>query len=587
MKLVYLHGVGSGDTSQAWFEALNEALIAQGMPAIGVEDVIAPQYSDLLTSPDTQESIPKPTVDSEKSDSSAERARFVNRQIEAARVVGVDPSAESLGFPLPDLNASDAKVAVALKAMPKKLFAEEIKQIQTYVDRKGSRGAVLRRVLAEIPQQGEIVVVGHSLGSVVTVDLLSRLPIDVSVRRVVTIGSPAHTGLFAVSRRELIGNFPYTRTNSWLNFFSSLDPVTRGRGLASVFADVQDVRVSVGGIGHGSAMYVAQPCVARAIGSAFHQPTSTPRRTTWVTTDLTDDTAALVLELNFRYAVADSITDRKVKARFIEAMRINRLDLIAWIREADDAGLPLPRELHMLADDRTPKVPNYWSKAEIIEQLTILAFSNLTTPFEIDVSDARFKALPDFVESIGMPPEFGETLSGALRSFQKKLAKLAKPGVNWQRWAIVGAGVAIPTVGLIVGATAMTGGLAALGPRGMAGGPAAIGGTATTGAAITTAAIVAGRRQDRRMSSDELLLAVAVAYTQESLGHDFDEDLWFKASAAEGELSAQINSIEALSDSKAPSVTAMVTERDMIHNLMQLMESNGLAPQDVPRITRT
>ncbi|WP_045194200.1 hypothetical protein [Rhodococcus sp. B7740] len=115
----------------------------------------------------------------------------------------------------------------------------------------------------------------------------------------------------------------------------------------------------------------------------------------------------------------------------------------------------------------------------------------------------------------------------------------------------------------------------------MAGGIATIGGIAGTGAAITTAATVSGRRNTQRLSSEELLLAVAVAYAQKVLGHDFDEDLWDKASTAETELAAQINSVEGISDPKAPSVTAMIAERDTTQNLRKFMEANNLAPVDI------
>lgn len=594
MKLIYLHGVGDGDTSRAWLDALNTSLLAENLPVIDPKDVIAPHYSDLLLSPDASASIPKPTVNNEKSDISLERSKFINRQIEAARVVGADPSAQSLGFPLPDLNAMDAKLGAVLKGVPDKWFADEIKQIQAYVHQKGLRGALLTRILAAIPQQGEIVIVGHSLGSVVTVDLLSRLPEDVSVRRVVTIGSPAHTGLFAVSRRELIGNFPYSRTNSWLNFFSRRDPVTRARGLATVFADVQDIRVNIGKIGHGSAGYLEQPCVARAVGSAYHQSDLTPRRTTRVTTALTDDTAALILELHFRYAVSEAITDAKVRARFTEAIRILRRELITHIWEADSRGIPLPRELHLLAEGKTPKIPDHWNKARIIEQLTILAFSDLTAPFEINVGDSNLEALPGFAEKIGQTEDFGHTLAGAARRFNNKLAKLVKPGTNWQRRAITGAGVAVISVspiGLValasaraVRAKSATGGPPALKLGGIASSIGTIGGIAGTGTAITTAATASDRRGAGRMSPEELLLAVAVAYAQKALAQDFDEDLWSKASTAVAELSAQINTIEALSDAKAPSVVAMIAERDMTQNLLQFIEAEDLTPDAVPRI---
>ncbi|OZD03548.1 hypothetical protein CH281_12060 [Rhodococcus sp. 06-221-2] len=594
MKLIYLHGVGDGDTSRAWLDALNTSLSAENLPAIDPKDVITPHYSDLLSSPDAAAVIPKPTVNGKMSDLSVERAQFIDRQIEAARVVGADPTAQALGFPLPDLDAMDAKLGAVLNAMPEKWYANEIKQIQAYVHQKGLRGAVLTRVLAEIPPQGEIVIVGHSLGSVVTVDLLPRLPADVSVRRVVTIGSPAQTGLFAVSRHELIGNFPYSRTNSWLNFFSRRDPVTRARGLATVFADVQDIRVNIGKVGHSSAAYLEQHCVARAVGTAYHQSDLTPRRTTRVTTALTDDTAALILELHFRYAVAEAITDANIKARFTEAIRINRRDLVAQIWAADKEGIPLPKELHLLAEGKTPKVPDYWSTTSIIEQLTILALSDLTAPFEIDIADASFKAIPDFAEQIGLTRDFGDALKWTIRGFNNKMTKLSKPGTSWQRWAIAGAGVAviaIAPIGLIAlapagaaGAAAMTGGLAALGPGGMAGGLATIGGITGTGTAITTAATVSTRRGATRLSSAELLLAVAVAYAQKVLAHDFDNDLWSKASAAVTELSAQINTVEALSDAKAPSVAAMIAERDMTQNLVQFMDANGLSPDTLPPV---
>lgn len=594
MKLIYLHGVGDGDTSRSWLDALNASLVAQGMPAITPEDVIAPQYSDLLSAANAEASVPKPTAGGEKVDRSAERAEFIHRQIEAARVVGADPTVQSLGFPLPDFDPADGVLGALAKAMPDKWFADEIGQIRAYVHRKGLRGAVLSRVLEAIPQGGEVVILGHSLGSVVTVDLLSRLPVEVSVRRVVTIGSPANTKLFAVSRRELIGNFPYARTNSWLNFFSTHDPVTRARGLAMVFADVQDFRVNIGHIGHSSAAYLGQPPVARAVGNAFHRSALTPPRTRRVTTALTDDTAALILELHFQYAVAEAITDARIKARFTEAVRIRRAELVDHIWEADKTGLPLPRELHQLAEGKTPKVPDHWSTAAMIEQLTILALSDLTAPFEIDIADAAFTALPHFAEQLGLNQDFGDTLAATIRSFNDAITKLGKAGVNWQRWAIAGAGVAviaIAPIGLVAlapagaaGAAAMTGGLAALGPGGMAGGLATIGGIAGTGAAITTAATVSGRRGAHRMSSEELLLAVAVAHAQKTLGHDFDDALWSRASTAAAELSAQINTVEAISDPKARSVAAMNAERDVISNLVRFLEANDLMPAEIPRI---
>ncbi|WP_299575233.1 hypothetical protein [uncultured Williamsia sp.] len=594
MKLVYLHGVGDGDVDRGWLAGLNEGLEAQKLSPISDDDIIAPLYADILLSPDAEAPIPKPTAQGAKADVSAERAEFLNRQIEAARAVGADPSVQSLGFPLLDVEPPEWALGKLKGALPEKLFANEIGQIKAYAYQKGIRGAVLQRVLSQLPAEGEVVIVGHSLGSVVTVDLISRLPRNIDVRRVVTIGSPANTALFTTSRRELIGNFPYGSTDSWLNFFSPRDPVTRARGLAGVFADVQDFRVDIGGAGHRSKVYLRNTAVARAVGTAFHSSPLTPPRTSRVTTSLNDDLAALILELHFRYAVRDAITDKKVQPRYAEAARIKRAELVAEIWEADSNGIPLPREFHQLAEGKTPGIPNYWTVKGLIEQLTILALSDLIAPFEIDIEDAAFKALPSIASKSGLPPGFGGELESVVRAFNATITKMTKPGANWGRIAFAAAGVAVIAIAPYslfalaptgaAGAAALSGGLAALGPGGMAGGIAAIGGIAGTGAAITTAAAVGGRVDGARLNSGQLLLATAVAYAQHKFGHDYDEDIWRKATAVSAELSAQVNTVEPISDPKSRSLTALIAERDLARNLVTFLESNGLVPADAQQI---
>ena len=592
MKLVYLHGVGDGDVDRGWLTGLNEGLKAQKLPPISEDDVIAPLYADILSSADAEAAVPKPTSHGDKIDVLTERAQFLNRQIEASRAVGADPSVQSLGFPLMDVDPPDWALGKLKGALPEKLFAGQIGQIKAYAYQRGIRGAVLQHVLSHIPDGEEIVIVGHSLGSVVTVDLLSRLPQDIDVRRVVTIGSPANTKLFTASRRELIGNFPYSSIDSWLNFFSPRDPITRARGLAGVFADVQDFRVDIGQAGHGSNFYLQNRAVARAVGTAFHQSKLTPARTSRVTTALTDDLAALILELHFRYAVRASITDRKVKARYSEAVRSKRADLVAQIWDADANGIPLPREFHKLAEGETPDVPNYWSTPRLIEQLTILALSDLIAPFEIDIEDAGLKAIPHISKKVGLTKDFALELQEIIRGFNETITKMTKPGANWGRIAFAAAGVAVIAIApysLVAlapagaaGAAALTGGLAALGPGGMVGGIAAIGGIAGTGAAITTAAAVGGRVDGARLNSGQLLLACAVAYAQRSLGHDYDDDIWLKASAVAAELEAQVNTVEAISDPKSRSLSALIAERDLAQNLVTFLEAKDLMPADTP-----
>ena len=46
----------------------------------------------------------------------------------------------------------------------------------------------MRNILDHLPSRGDTVLIGHSLGSVIAIDLLDHLPENLHVRRFVTIG---------------------------------------------------------------------------------------------------------------------------------------------------------------------------------------------------------------------------------------------------------------------------------------------------------------------------------------------------------------------------------------------------------------
>src|ERR1019366_5472038 len=62
--------------------------------------------------------------------------------------------------------------------------------VRRYQDQRDCRWAAQRAVLDQLPKSGSIILIAHSLGSVVAVDLLTKLHPNLRVDLLVTIGSP-------------------------------------------------------------------------------------------------------------------------------------------------------------------------------------------------------------------------------------------------------------------------------------------------------------------------------------------------------------------------------------------------------------
>lgn len=83
------------------------------------------------------------------------------------------------------------------------------RQARNYLSIDAIRVQVLSHILTKLPSSGRLVIVGHSLGSVIAADLLRYLPVDLRVGGMVTIGSPLANGRFDVDRmREALKEPP-------------------------------------------------------------------------------------------------------------------------------------------------------------------------------------------------------------------------------------------------------------------------------------------------------------------------------------------------------------------------------------------
>ena len=105
--------------------------------------------------------------------------------------------------------------------------------------------------------------IAHSLGTVIAIDLLDHLPEELQVRRFITIGSPANIRALHQGSERLLKKFPYAHVDDWSNFLNVGDIVTGGRGLANTFPGAQDFLLnSIGG--HDAGIYLGRPRGRRA-----------------------------------------------------------------------------------------------------------------------------------------------------------------------------------------------------------------------------------------------------------------------------------------------------------------------------------
>jgi hypothetical protein len=142
-------------------------------------------------------------------------------------------------------------------------------------------GVVERGLREAVPDGGDVVVIGHSLGSIVAYDAMTRLPDRYRVRLLVTAGSPLG---YPIVQKNLLGKqagqppsipAPVPRQpGGWLNAYDELDIVALVHPLAGTYAEavggqLSDERTHNPTAPHSIEDYLSDPDVAGPIGRAL------------------------------------------------------------------------------------------------------------------------------------------------------------------------------------------------------------------------------------------------------------------------------------------------------------------------------
>jgi hypothetical protein len=144
------------------------------------------------------------------------------------------------------------------------IVTEYLRDVAVYLTR--ARSQVLALVRDAIPPAGPIVLVSHSLGTVVARDLLDDAQIRGRATFWVTAGSPL--GLDAVQKNLLAKGARNPGVN-WLSAYDVHDIVALGHPLLPTWGlPLRDVRVDNGDSPHSIERYLNHPEVAGPIGTA-------------------------------------------------------------------------------------------------------------------------------------------------------------------------------------------------------------------------------------------------------------------------------------------------------------------------------
>ena len=586
--LLFLHGVGDGDMEDTWRAHLTRGLAQLGYPDLEGVKVIAPKYAHALRGWDEKVALPGLTVKQPVREAARTNRREFEQRMGAIEFrLGRDDAGSGIPF-------AEAAFDAALRN-------SRFEQARNYATDPQIRAQVLDLILMRIPSAGDIVLVGHSLGSVIAADLVRRLPPAVRVAGFITIGSPLAHGSVNVDKLRDALQEPPANLAWWVNFWNFGDPVSAHRGLSSVFPWMVDFRIDTRQIGvpaHLAAAYLSHEAVATAIGFALFGSLSQElvRAERGVDIPLDAGESLTLLALRYGHLTVQHL-DGSQRERFVGALRLVQAAAVTQIARRNKAeGRLLPSAVARLAFDVTdadavapePLPSRHLSKEEAVVVMTVLATENVIRPFEIVVSkETRQRAMEDLTAEMGLTSRYGTDVFAAAKEAQDILT--AARNVNWLKWGAVGAGAAVivkATGGLALavgaagyaGAAALTTALAAFGPGGMIGGLLTAGSLVSAGGGGIAFGLASSATAAETVES-VVQTRLAATILRKRQGLEPDRAVWDILAQTEIAVRREHERLDEFSDEGSPAVKELKRKILTIERAMTYLSENGMEPE--------
>ncbi|MFC9505730.1 trypsin-like serine peptidase [Streptomyces sp. NPDC057002] len=286
--LVFLHGRDQhkkqpDELRRTWTSGLNRGLTLASLPPIDPQDVWFPFYGTRLHNLVSGRESTAEAIGLDEMSAAAAAEVFAAESptgsyerliYEAAARAGMPQNgpATTEGFGAGLVGALHRPLSwlAARSDLDEWTIATFLRDVDLYLGDSAVRQSVLDSVLETMPATGELVLVTHSLGTVVGLDLLTRLPDGLDPVLLVTAGSPL--GLDGVNER-LLAHGPHRppRVRDWVNVWCPTDGVAIGCPLEDErWGKLTQLAVSNGrDRAHNIDEYLAHPGAAGAIGSVL------------------------------------------------------------------------------------------------------------------------------------------------------------------------------------------------------------------------------------------------------------------------------------------------------------------------------
>lgn len=585
--LLLLHGVGQGDRDGTWQATCSEALVRLGYPDLENVQVIAPQFAHALKGVDEPRPLPPVTTKQLSREAAKKNRRGFERRMGAIEF--------RLGRP--DRGQGRVGGDAAVRAAYEHLKAVE--QAKNYLENPEIRAQVLHRVLAKLPESGRVVIIGHSLGSVIGADLLRHLPAWLDVAGMVTIGSPLAHGTFDVDRLRESLTEPPTNLAWWVNFWNPQDPVAARRGVSSVIPWMTDFRISTKKVliaAHAATEYLSNESVATAVGFALFGSRSKEIAVLdrGVDIPLEDTEHWALMALRYAHLVMAELTGDQ-RDRFAGALRQAQAETIEKIKTRNASEhRPMPSPVARLAFDlsdpqATVPVPlpvSHIAKDDAALLLTVLAAANVVQPYELSISPAiRQQAMEHLTAEMGLGHQYGTDVFTAAKRAREALS--SNGGVNWIKWGALGVGafaIVAATGGLalaaapgVAGGAVITSALASFGPGGMIGGLLTAGTLVTAGGSGITYGLASSGTTAQAL--EEVVVGRLAAAILRQLQHlEPDPSVYSALIELEIEVRRNHQRLSAFSDESAPALGELQRKIRTVERALKYLTDNDLAP---------
>ncbi|MGY1501308.1 alpha/beta hydrolase [Streptomyces sp. QTS52] len=282
-RVVGVHGIGqqqSGGRQLAkdWGPAVQDGLTAAGAPGMLADgDMTVAFYGDLFLPPGQQLSGGEAYLTAADVESGLEQellALWWAAAAEEPQVVGPD-AADTLGGVPGSVQAGLRALSQSrfFARVAERMLVADLRQVRRYLSDPVLRAAARGRVTEAIGPD-TVVVVGHSLGSVVAYEALCALDSH-RVRALVTLGSPLGIPRLIFDRLDPapqtgVGRWPGNGQMRWTNVADRRDVVALVKDLRPIFGPGVDCHlVPNGSHAHDATFYLGKQATGAAIAQGL------------------------------------------------------------------------------------------------------------------------------------------------------------------------------------------------------------------------------------------------------------------------------------------------------------------------------